>query len=277
MIRLTIQDDKVVCVADSGDRINVYLDNDSLTELARRDDELRERFLVALRRRGTFLFSWTNAIQISSCSQVRIFLDAIGPHWIPLAMNPCEVSRLEKNGLGRAASVSDSFLKAYFQAHASELSPEGTKILDLSDGFFQLGAVVKWSLQKRNEMLSWRDRFDAKLRKIVEDKYGKNPQGLDWDFPEIPFDDRWPVSFVLHHLLRILVHEAKAYKLKCGDGPDFCHAIMATAHAQVAALDKQWKRRVEQIPPPHRLAQVYYKPQIEEMVSKFEALVLEQN
>jgi len=274
MIRLTIQDDKVTCVADSVDRINVYLDNDSLTELARKDDGLRERFLTALHRRGTFLFSWTNVLQVSSCSRVQSFLDAIGPHWIPLAMNAWEVSRLEKAGRGREASVPDTFLKAYFQARASELSPNGSKILDLSDAFFQLGAVIKWSLQKRNDMISWRDRSDDTLRGIVA-AYASNPQGLDRDFPAIPFDDRWPVSFVSHHLLRILAHEAKRFHLKYGDGPDFCHAVMAVAHAQVAALDKHWKRRVEQIPPPHRLAQVFYKPQIAELVSRFEALVME--
>jgi hypothetical protein len=85
------------------------------------------------------------------------------------------------------------------------------------------------------------------------------------------------VSFVSHHLVRILVREAKAFHLKAGDGPDFYHAVMAAAHAQVAALDKHWKRRIEQIPPPHRLAQIYYKPQIGELVSRFEALVLERN
>jgi hypothetical protein len=55
--------------------------------------------------------------------------------------------------------------------------------------------------------------------------------------------------------------------LKKGDGSDFCHAVMASAFATAATLDKHWKRRVEGLPKPNQLARIYYQPELDKMVA----------
>ena len=50
------------------------------------------------------------------------------------------------------------------------------------------------------------------------------------------------------------------------DGIDFGQAVIASAYASVAALDKHWKRRVEALPKPNGLAKVYCSPHLDQMV-----------
>ena len=54
---------------------------------------------------------------------------------------------------------------------------------------------------------------------------------------------------------------------------DFCHAIVASSFANIAALDKKWKRRIEALPEPNNLAKIYCQPELDDMVSAIEALV----
>ena len=61
------------------------------------------------------------------------------------------------------------------------------------------------------------------------------------------------------------------YKLKKGDGRDFSHAVMGSAFASVATLDKQWKRRIESLPKPNQCARIYYEPELDRMVSDIES------
>jgi hypothetical protein len=87
MIRFTTDDGKPTCVAELGDRVGVYLDNDVVSELARSGD-LRTRFVGAIRRRGTLLFSFANAVEVSVSDAVWSFLGEIGPEWVPLVVLP---------------------------------------------------------------------------------------------------------------------------------------------------------------------------------------------
>jgi hypothetical protein len=131
MIRFTTEDGKPTCIAELGNRVSVYLDNHSISDLAKDKTGLRQRFVGAIRRRGTFLFSFANAFEVSSADTVRSFLDDIGAEWVPLAGNPWKVAEREEAGLGLRAPVSDLFVKAYFSERATELSPEGSTPLDL--------------------------------------------------------------------------------------------------------------------------------------------------
>ena len=45
------------------------------------------------------------------------------------------------------------------------------------------------------------------------------------------------------------------------------------AEGSLATLDKQWKRRVEELPRPNDLARIFYRPQVDELVDALEALV----
>ena len=64
--------------------------------------------------------------------------------------------------------------------------------------------------------------------------------------------------------------EAKSYRLKNGDGRDFCHSVVGAAYGSLAALDKHWKRRVEALPKPNGLAKIYYEPELGQLVNDLE-------
>lgn len=275
MIRFTTEDGQVTCIAELGDRVGVYLDNDVVSELAR-PGHLRDRFITALRRRGTLLFSFANAIEVSIGDNVRSFLDDLGPEWVPLALSPWDVVRREQAGAGPSAPVSERFVTSFFQDRAYQLSPEGSRLLDLSpETFFRLSAVVDWV---RSDPARVRDsaKIDQALRdRVAQERaaYDARPGALDESVPPVVFDAARPAMFALFHLLRTLVVEARAHQLRPHDGVDLCHAVLAASYAQIATLDRQWKRRVEGLPTPHQLATVYYRAEVEAFVQHFETLV----
>ena len=65
MMKFVAKEDEPTCVAELSGCFGVYLDNDSLIELARGAALRRQRFVDALLRGGDLLFSLTNAIEIA--------------------------------------------------------------------------------------------------------------------------------------------------------------------------------------------------------------------
>jgi len=282
MIRFTSEGGEIVCVAELKDRFGVYLDNDSLIELASGTGSRRQRFVDALRRGATLLFSLANAVEVAgpqgaSASAVRAFLDSVGPHWVPLELNPWTVVAREGAGLIERAAVSESFMEAYFQRRIYDLSLGGSKVLDLSaETFFCLGEVLVWAHEDRDRIRKDAVKLDQALRDRLKEsrtEYDKDPTSLDRSLPPIAFDNRHPATFVLTHLLRMLVVEAKAFQLRNNDALDFCHAVLAAGYGSVATLDRQWRRRVENLPMPNHLAKVFYRPQVDQLVDVLESLV----
>lgn len=281
VIRITSEDGKPVCVAELKG-FGVYLDNDSLIDLAKGSASRRQRLVDAIQRGGTLLFSWTNAAEIAgpqgaSASAVSAFLDSIGPDWVPLELNPWRVIERERAGPVERAPVSEHFMEAYFQQRAYDLSPEGTEILDLSaESFFRLGAVLEWVHEDRDAIRQNARNIDQALRERLEQlraEYESDPASLNRELPPIPFDEGRPATFVWVHLQRMLVLEAKAFRFKDNDGLDFCHAVLAASYGSLATLDRQWRRRVEQLPKPNNVAKVYYRPEVDELVGILESLV----
>lgn len=279
MIRFRSEHGNVEVVAETKG-YGIYLDNDSLIELAKGDASRQKRFVDALQAKGTLLFSWANAIEVAgpqgrSAKAVRAFLDSIGPHWIPLELNPWEVMKREKAGLGPNAPVSTKFMEAYFQQRLYDMA-QSKKVLDLTpETFFQLGAVVDWVHEYRNKICAAAAKIDNKLRALLEKRradYEKNPASLDKFLPPCQFDKRFPATFVLVHLQRTLIKEAKRYHFKLHDGLDLCHAAIAAAYGSLIALDKQWKRRVEALPASNRLARAYYRREIDQLIVTLETL-----
>ena len=60
-----------------------------------------------------------------------------------------------------------------------------------------------------------------------------------------------------------------------GDGIDFCQAVIGAAFSSVATLDKKWKRRVEMMPKPNKLARIYYSPELDRLVDDIESAVVQ--
>lgn len=281
MISLTCIDGEVVCFAETKG-YGVYLDSDSLGELAKGCPLRRRRFIELLRRGGTLLFSITNAVELAgpqgaSAERIRDFLDCVGPHWIPIELNPWEVVRREEKGLGGMAPVSEEFMLAFFQDRSYELSPGGEKILDISsEHFFRLSSVLEWAQKYRVKIMEPWVAFDKQHEIRIAGfraKYEQDHRSLDLNLPPIRYDQRWPAKYVMVHLQRLLIQEWKSYKFKAHDGRDFFHAVLATSYASLGTLDKQWKRRVENIPKPNCLAKIYYRPEIDQLVSELESLV----
>jgi hypothetical protein len=63
----------------------------------------------------------------------------------------------------------------------------------------------------------------------------------------------------------------RGVQFRAGDAMDLGHAVVASAYANFATLDKQWKRRVENLPKPNRNPRVYYEPELEDMVTDLES------
>jgi hypothetical protein len=82
----------------------VYLDNFALVSLSKGDTQRSRRFVNALKSKGDLLFSVSNVVDLSgprgrSLDLIRNLLDEIGPHWIPVELDPFEVVKRELNGV----------------------------------------------------------------------------------------------------------------------------------------------------------------------------------
>ena len=260
----------------------IYLDNFSLISLAKGDPSRRQRFLEAVHTGADLLFSVTYAAELTgsqgqSLEAIRTFLDQVGPHWFPVELDAFEVTNRElKDATAAESCVSTDFMKQYFTARTSGYSPGSGRVIDLSEHFFRLGAVLDWLGPQRESIRKGTAALDdALINKIggYRGEFERDPQSLDRSFPALPFDPSKPATFTYINLVRTLIVNAKAYQLKKGDGADFCHAVMAGAFASLATLDKHWKRRVEALPKPNKLASIYYEPELDKMVADIESWV----
>ncbi len=282
MIRAVSGIDAPLIFHASAEGPKIYLDNFALLEFAKGNTSRRQRLVATFRRGADLLFSAGNAAELAgpqgaSSAALRTFLDELGPHWYPVELNPVEVVERELRGQPADAScLSKDLFKDYFVTRTSGYEPGCGRIIDLSDQFFRLGAVIDWLVPQRESLLQANAELDAALISKISEyrvEYERDPQSLDWAFPPLPFNSSKPATFAYVSLVRTLVREAKAYKFMKGDGTDFCHAVMASAFSDFGTLDKQWKRRVEGLPQPNTLARIYYEPELDQMVDDIESAV----
>jgi hypothetical protein len=247
----------------------VYLDQDSLADIARTDTR-RRHFLSTFGKKGTLLFSWTNAFDLSgpqgdSAAKIRDLLRGVGPHWVPLEMNPWKVVKKEtgqepSNG---TPCVSESFLRAYYpHVHGGPL--DLATVVDL---------IQKDRAAVQAEIRTLKTRTDAMVEKWRA-QYRKDETRLDQVLPPETWDPNRPVAFLLRELERQVTREAKAFVWMPNDGVDFVHAAVAAACADFLVLDKQWKRRVLAVAPPRRYRWIYYRTELDEFLEAFEHAVV---
>jgi hypothetical protein len=257
----------------------VYLDNWAILDLAKHNPARRQRFIDAMRAGADLMFSVTNAAELSgpqgrSADLAKEFLNEIGPRWFPTELDVMEVCKRESEGASPSACcVAKDFLKAYV---ASRMS--ATKgVVSLSEDIFCLGPLLDPLSSQRDSIRDTANDFDARMKALLlkcRVEYERNPAWLDQRFPQPRrFSDSRRATFVLGHLVRNLVVDAKSQPLKPHDAMDLCHAVMAAAFASVAALDGPWKQRIEALPEHDRLARVYYGPELDQMVTDLESLV----
>lgn len=255
----------------------VSLDNWAFINLAKGDPSRRKRFLGAIHSGVELLFSVTNAAELSgpqgrSADIVRAFLDEIGPRWFPAKHDVTEVIKLEIEGKSPdAVCIDQDFLKSYVADLLRPYTPGCGKVIGLSDDFFRLGPIMHLGSQ-RESIYKSSASFDELLKnkmRAVRALSKRDPILLDKKFPRIPFNPARPACFAYFNLLRVMALEASS--LKKGDGMDFCHTVMATAFASIATLDKHWKRRVESLPKPNRLARIYGPSELDQLVTDMES------
>jgi hypothetical protein len=251
----------------------VYLDNWAVIDLAEGDTSRRRRFIEAICTGGDLLFSVANAAELAeqqgaSVNTIKTFLDELGPHWYPVELNAVEVVQRELDGKSQAAScLSQGFMRDYFNILIKDCSPSNGKLINLSDNFFHLGAVLDWVGPERDSVRELKRKLDESLKNLickVRPNFDRNPLALK-------FNPSKSAVFTSFNLVRILM--AESGQLKPGDGLDFSHAVMGSAFASVAALDKPWKRRIQSLPKPNGLAYIYSAPDLNKMVADIELWV----
>jgi hypothetical protein len=250
----------------------VYLDNFAIKELAKGDASRRQRFLAVFNRGSELLFSAANAAELSgfqdgSFTAVKAFLDEIGPHWFPVELDPYIIVKRELSGKKSDESCfSDKFMRDYLR-YRSDGKPLKQNI---SADFFRLGAFMEWLAPQRDSIAKGKAEMDEALIKKIKEhrmKYEDNPQWLEMAFPGLEAHNTPPATFVYKNLIRTMILETKSYHLKRNDGIDFCHAVIASAFTSFATLDKSWKRRIESLPKPNKMARTYYSRELDSMVA----------
>jgi hypothetical protein len=243
----------------------IYLDQDSLHDLAEPKPR-RDRFLDIFKRKGTLMFSWTNVMdtagpQGGTKEEICGFLDALGPFWIPLEMNPYKVVRKEQ-GLEPSSGtpcVSETFLKAYYPiVHGN--TPTLARAVDLVH-------------ENRSHVLANTEHLKNQISQTIttfRSEYIKDPSNLDRKLPPKEWDAARPATFMLRELERLIVSEAKSYVWIPNDGVDFMHAAVAGAYSDLLVLDKQWKRRILATAPKRLTPWVFYRNELDLFLDQFE-------
>lgn len=132
---------------------------------------------------------------------------------------------------------------------------------------------MDWLAPLRQEIMEGKAQLGKRLRdQIMEHraKHDKDPAWLDSRFPQQQFRADCPATFVHVNLVRLLILESKGRAITPNDGIDFAAAVIGTAYASVATLDKHWKRRVEMLPH-SKLARIYYQQELDQMVRDIES------
>jgi hypothetical protein len=265
-------------------RLGIHLDNFAIIGFATGDVARRDRLISVFQAGADLMFSPANAAEIigpdrpNSIAAIRDFLDSVGPFWFPVeGADLAGILEREAAGANRSdACLSTWFIQQFFAGRSIQLHGEQRQGL-VSPDYFRLGFILDWLGPHRADIRRRVDAFDASLAsKLVQLRraYEKNRHGLDWHLPDPKWEPSRPATFAWNGLVRGLVLEAKAFQYKRGDGVDLCHAIAGASFANFATLDKQWKRRVQNLPRPNQLAQVYYEPELDELVKDVEHAVV---
>ena len=266
MIRVTsLADGGAEAEAELIRQPTIYLDHDSLTEIARNEPR-RRQFLDIWREKGELLFSFANALDISgpqgdTARYIRDLLEALGPYWIPLELNPWKVVRKEsgEEPSSGTACVSESFLRGYF--------------LELRDDVTNLGRVVDLIQKDRDNTQAevlWLKTEAARMVSTFQVEFRHDPTSLDRVLPAIVYDPARPTTFLLRGLERLIASE-KDRTWTPNDGMDFVHATVAGSNADFLVLDKNWKPRVLKVARPRTYDWVYYRNELDAFLHAFAA------
>jgi len=192
---------------------------------------------------------------------------------VPVDLDPTAVMKREEEGHPPAALAMELAM-LYVERRQLELSDAG-RTLDTSDpALFDLGRVLAWTRENRDELRGMSGDLDATFRRNLarwRREYDADPQKID-SLANAPLRLDHRAAHVFWNLMRTMVRESKSHGFKRNDGLDLCHAVVAVAYSMVATLDGNWQRRARMIPSAERLARVYFGPELERLVTDLETL-----
>jgi hypothetical protein len=256
----------------------VFLDQFAFHRLACEDPRRRTKFVESVHNGAEVLFSVSNAAELcclqgDSFKQAREFMDEIGPRWFPVELDAMEVVKREKKGMRPDQCCACArFMSDLLAFHSLELPKD--QVLGVTPELFNLRHVMDWLAPQRDSVTRGKKDLDAALVariKRYRAKHDADPKWLDRNIPALWFDPASAGTFAYQNLVRLMVFEAKSYAMMPGDGIDFCQAVIGSAYASVATLDKNWKRRIEALPKPSGLAPIYYEATLDKLVEDLEA------
>lgn len=268
----TVGKEIVADYTEAFSRVWIYLDNWALMTIAETPD-MRERFLRALRSRGTLLFSFTNAIEIGgpsgdSAAKLKGLLADIENHWLPVEMNVETVIKREEKGLGRHSPISEQLLAAVLrravaaQERALVFRADGATLFSLSNAIE--GAQDYFTDPAQTAAQNKKDLADGLRNALAVMKTIK--QGPDAWLPSTP------CAAAQIAVLRALATESER-PFTDNDAFDIFHAMMAAAYADIAALDKRWHRLVAGLATTIKVPETFYAPELPQMIGRFEEMV----
>lgn len=262
--------------------LGVFLDNWAIIELAKGNATRRERVIRAFHDGADLMFSPVNAAEIlgpsleSSTAAIKSFLDAIGPHWFPMESDIVAVlDREAKGASGGEVCTANWFVDQFLAAHNLTLHGE-QRVEQVESEFFRLGFVMEWLASQRERLRGMFARHDKTVQDSLNQLRGDHARALQMlhkVLPPIDFNPAKPATFAWQNVMRTVVREVRGHPLKDGDVADLCHAVIGSAYARLATLDKHWKRRVENLPEPNGLARIYYRQELDALVDDLEASV----
>lgn len=111
MLNFTSGDDCAFQLQASLTGSAIYLDNFAIMDIAEGDPTRRRKFIEVLESgRAELLFSASNVADLSgpqgaSLKATQTLLDAIGPHWFPVELDPMIVIKREEKGSGQRTTA----------------------------------------------------------------------------------------------------------------------------------------------------------------------------
>lgn len=239
MIRLDTRDGAIHATVWSEPPI-IYMDNWALDRFST-DLVLRNEFLGLFRDRGTLAVSLMSVVEIGAHGaqhrpELRSFLEAIGPHWVPLTIDPFLVMNAQETSQERqSACLSSAFLND--PDFSSKLLADDLSlvhIVDLTRG--GSGAMLKASSDGSTRELC--DSINA-LRSNAAS------QTLDRGWPEMLFDNRVSMRPIYNAFLRLCVKDS--FTFTANHARDLYHAVTSMGCADMTILDSHWANQARKV------------------------------
>jgi hypothetical protein len=247
----------------------LYLDHWAIRRLS--EDPVRGgRFLAAFEHRGTVMFSLMNVVEIARdadghrAKQIRDFLERLGPHWVPMTIDPIRIINAEDSGTtpdGANPCVSAAFLSdSKFAARLTSGAVSLVHVVDLTRG------------SDGDELRRATDRDTARLRQNIQewrDAHAKNPREIDSKYPLLKFDSKKPMRSIYYGLARFSITDT--FRLDDNHARDLFHAVASVRCAEMVTLDAHWAGQVRKLKLPADFVRVYSQSELDQFLVDLEA------